>query len=334
MSPAEVARVRKAIISIAKVAVVFAVVFLVLYRRIDLQSLFADMRRVPLPLLLAAWALFGCVFTLNTFRWKQMLAVQSIRASLLNLLDFSLIGLFFNNVMLGSMGGDVVKAYYLARKEAARKEAAVTTVVADRIIAFFSFFLIGIAGLVLNAGSMALRPAFILFIAFFLGIIGVLLLLYQRSWLAAIPLFRSVRRRLPFEKNIRLLYEAFYLYKGHTRRVATAVTVALVSQMTFITTLYVLARAMGIHQVTFRHFLILTPLCSTIFAIPILPSGWGTGEIAFVKLFGLLGVPAASALALDLVMRAMIIAWSLVGGILYARPRWRVPKGDLKTRVN
>ena len=45
---------------------------------------------------------------------------------------------FFNAFLLGSTGGDLLKAYYAARETHHRKTEAVVTVLVDRLIGLFS----------------------------------------------------------------------------------------------------------------------------------------------------------------------------------------------------
>jgi uncharacterized membrane protein YbhN (UPF0104 family) len=101
-------------------------------------------------------------------------------------------------------------------------------------------------------------------------------------------------------------------------------------QLGFVLIYYVIARMLGMTEVSVGQLLLLIPVISTIFAIPVTPSGWGTGEYAFCRLFATLGVPADRALALDLAFRGMSISWGLLGGILYVLPRWRIPAGALE----
>jgi hypothetical protein len=61
-----------------------------------------------------------------------------------------LIAHFFNSFLLGSVGGDVLKAYYVARETHHKKTEAIITVVVDRIIGLFSMLILACIMMLLN----------------------------------------------------------------------------------------------------------------------------------------------------------------------------------------
>ncbi|MEI6634745.1 MAG: lysylphosphatidylglycerol synthase domain-containing protein, partial [Chlamydiota bacterium] len=155
------------------------------------------------------------------------------------------------------------------------------------------------------------------------AICAALALLYSRTLLARVPFAKALLDRMPFRENIRRLYDSLYVYRSHPRVLAKALAISCVMQLIFILIMLGTARALGITGVTYLHLLLLTPLIGTIAAIPLTPSGWGTMEGAFCYFFPAIGVGAEQALALDLVTRVLVISWSLVGGVVYALPRFR-----------
>ncbi|MCX6357197.1 MAG: lysylphosphatidylglycerol synthase domain-containing protein, partial [Candidatus Aureabacteria bacterium] len=168
-----------------------------------------------------------------------------------------------------------------------------------------------------------------IFFAFFACALLFLLLLYSRALIKKIPFLRRLVGRLPFEATILRLYESFYSYRSRPRAVAGALGISCAMQLVGNAIILAIARMLGIREVGYSHLLLLMPLIGTIFAIPVTPSGWGTGELAFCAFLGALGVPYTRAIALDFVMRAMVISWSLLGGALYAMPCWRVSSDEI-----
>src|SRR5581483_2208472 len=93
-----------------------------------------------LPLLLAALALYFGAIILGAVKWQILVKAQAIDTSLGALLSFSLMGLFFGNIMPSNIGGDVVRAYDLARVTQGRAEAAAISVLVDRLMGLCAFF--------------------------------------------------------------------------------------------------------------------------------------------------------------------------------------------------
>src|SRR5579864_2156945 len=96
---------------------------------------------------LVTWTLSGAVF--STMRWRFLLRIPGVRVPVGRSVALQLIAVFFNVVIPGSVGGDVLKGLYVARDEPPEKR---TTIV---LIAFVERFL-GLAGLVALCGLVTL----------------------------------------------------------------------------------------------------------------------------------------------------------------------------------
>jgi len=109
-----------------------------------LRTIALSLRPVPSVL---GFLLFGGIILLSGVRWRILLQAQRITLGIADAVRLVFIGLFFNNIMLGSTGGDVAKAYYITRKTDRKVEGALTVFV-DRLV--------GIVALALIAGAAAL----------------------------------------------------------------------------------------------------------------------------------------------------------------------------------
>ncbi len=97
-----------------------------------------------------AWGLlvaaFGCILgsTLLTFlRWYLLVRAQRFDFRLADAIRLGFLGLLFNYVGPGAVGGDIVKAWFLARQQASRRTVAVTTVLLDRVLGLLALFVLG-----------------------------------------------------------------------------------------------------------------------------------------------------------------------------------------------
>jgi uncharacterized membrane protein YbhN (UPF0104 family) len=59
--------------------------------------------------------LWGLTIVLGAWRWLLVLRSQGLDPGFRRTLEISLVAHFFNSFLLGSAGGDVLKAYYAAR---------------------------------------------------------------------------------------------------------------------------------------------------------------------------------------------------------------------------
>jgi uncharacterized membrane protein YbhN (UPF0104 family) len=56
-------------------------------------------------------------------------------------------------------------------------------------------------------------------------------------------------------------------------------------------------------------------------AVPLLPGGWGLGEVSYAFFLGFLGVPPAEAVAISVLIRSLNASWALPGGFVFLARR-------------
>lgn len=103
----------------------------------------ADLFRQPPRweyLLAAAGLAIGCT-ALQLYRWYLLVRALDLPFSGRGAVRLGLVGYYYNSFLPGSVGGDAVKAFFIAHGRPDRKAAAVATVVADRLIGLFGLIL-------------------------------------------------------------------------------------------------------------------------------------------------------------------------------------------------
>src|SRR5262249_21912408 len=81
-------------------------------------------------------------------RWYLLVRAVGLPFTVTNALRLGMVGYYFNTFLPGSVGGDIVKAAFLAREQS-RRTVAVATVLMDRVLALWAF-----VGYVAVAGSV------------------------------------------------------------------------------------------------------------------------------------------------------------------------------------
>src|SRR5207253_1649802 len=66
-------------------------------------------------------------------RWYFLVRAQDLPFTLPSALRLGLIGFYFNAFLPGAVGGDIIKAAFIAREQS-RRTVAITTVIMDRLI--------------------------------------------------------------------------------------------------------------------------------------------------------------------------------------------------------
>jgi uncharacterized protein (TIRG00374 family) len=125
--------------------------------------------------------------------------------------------------------------------------------------------------------------------------------------------------RLPNERVRRLaagMIDAVRRYSRHHGELVNVLVMSVGVQMVRVIQAWCLGRALGIEAGLVMYFIFI-PIVLLIMLLPITVSGLGTSQGAFGWLFGIIGVPAAEAVALSILFVALGVAGNLPGGVLY-----------------
>lgn len=267
------------------------------------------------------WALL--IFTPTTFvmawRLRCLLATQEISLSYRGALLLTFAGNFFNFAMPGTTGGDLYKAYHIAKRTQKRTEG-ITVVLLDRVVGLISFLLIAAPAIFAARGTEIVgdfgRWVGYLMLALIAG--G---LLFFSKRLRRLVHYDHWLNRLPFADKLRRVDETAFSFRYHRRQAALSLIVTLVNHFCIITAIYFLARSLGIDPIGDRSAseLYLAVLISTVVgylfaAIPISVQGFGLMEAVFLKVMvGGLWCDASTMLVLTLGARLLQVFWSLPG---------------------
>ena len=82
-------------------------------------------------------------YFLGAWQWQRLLQGLEIPFRYGRALNLYFVGLFFNNFLIGSLGGDIVKIYSISRQERRGREGLAATFV-DRFAGFFLMALFAI----------------------------------------------------------------------------------------------------------------------------------------------------------------------------------------------
>jgi uncharacterized protein (TIRG00374 family) len=268
---------------------------------------------------------FGCVLLtilLGVARWRMVLRVQGLELPWGRAAGISFVAQFFNSFLLGSTGGDVIKALYAARETHHKKAEAVVTVFVDRLIGLWAMLLFAVVmmfpNLFLLTRHRQLAAPALLIVLMLGGASGVLGVAFWGGVSKRFPRARHWLRKFPKAELLERSLDScrqFGRSKGFLSRtlgLSILVNLACVLQMT------ALSAGLGA-RVSLLSWMVIVPMIFCISALPITPSGLGVRENLFVLMLAVpeIGVARTTALSLSLLAFAGMLFWSLVGGIVY-----------------
>jgi glycosyltransferase 2 family protein len=265
----------------------------------------------PVFFTLGALAFFSCA-SFAAIRWNYLLRANGIRTSQFETWRLYWVGAFFNNFVPGLTGGDLARAYFIA-KRTGQKTVPILTVLVDRVVGVTALALLSLLVVIFNLDKFSGLAWGSL--AFVLGL----------GLLAALFLSRSVRlfvsRNRFLEKYAKAgflhqLLEAIEAYQSQKTLLLFWLLASVVNHVFSIGFVALIGRAMGLNVPPVTYF-VLVPIIAIASAVPITPSGWGVTEALFDLLFvKFAGLAVGDGASLSALSRVVGVCWSLLGGIL------------------
>jgi len=281
--------------------------------RIHIERFLQTFASARLNYIALALAVYLVAQTVSAVRWAALARPLGIKTPFKDMIQYYLIGMFFNLFAPSTVGGDVSRVYYLVKDEDARANGrAVTTVHAamsvlmDRAIGMVVLVWLGASGLLLfpkYAVPQSVRSAtFLLSLGFLLGAL----------------LMPVLKRFLPEDGHqlVVKLRLAFRSYRLHWRALLAAAVLSLAVHLIQAWMHTVMGQALGL-EVPFSFSLIVYPLVGTFAAIPITLNGLGLREGGYIFLLAVIGIGTEQGIAFGILLFLIVALDSLLGGMLF-----------------
>jgi len=316
-SGARPSALRRALPTLLKV-VVSGVLIALLFSRVDAGRLWETARTAAPVWLSIALAIYLGMILASAWRWGLLLAAQGIRLRFRTLTSSFLVATFFNNFLPSNIGGDVIRVTDTAGP-AGSKTLAATVVLLDRGIGLLGLVLIAALGATAGPRLIAAGPgigAAVLWAAFVGAalVAGLALALPQMLPRLLRPL--RILHKEWVDERLSRLGAALERFRQAPGALAGCFAGAVLVQAALVAYYLAVARSMhipiGVSELAF-----IVPISLIIQMAPISVNGLGVREATFGFYFARLGLPLESALLVSFMGAALIMFFSLSGGITY-----------------
>lgn len=257
--------------------------------------------RLRVDLWLAAVMLYCLAQFASGLRWRVLSRPLGFRQSSWRLTGFYFIGMFFNLLLPTSMGGDVVRAWYLDGGSG-RKRAALLSVLMDRLSGLVVLLALSCLAVLFSPIALPLWVAGCAWAALACFVLG----LATAPRLARLPIFR--------ERYAALCSEVLQSLSGVFR--PATLLLSLLVQSLNIAIVWLVGQATGA-EIPGSYYWIFVPMVTLATLLPVGINGMGIREGATVLFLHPLGVPEATALGLAFLWFSVSTTASLVGGVVY-----------------
>jgi uncharacterized protein (TIRG00374 family) len=298
----------------------------ILFRRMNPERMADALAQIRWEFFLLALALYLSGQLLSALRWQVLLRPLGLAVSYARLVALYLLGMFFNFFLPTVIGGDAVKAYYLAR-ETQDSVRALASVFMDRNTGLGALLLIAFGAAAIGHVSLSERALVVPLGGVLLVYLLLNLLLFAEApYRACLWLLRVVRLRSAVGVVTRA-HAALVAYRSSPASIGKALGLSFVFHLLLIGLNYANARALGV-ALDILALSVFIPIISLLSMLPITMYGLGVREYAFVVLFSSVGLPREASLLLALLWFLVTLLASVPGAFLYVAYRSRPRHGD------
>lgn len=254
----------------------------------------------------------------NALRWKIFLDVQKIETSLSRVTSLFMIGVFFNLLLIGATGGDVVRTAYLVNEQRAKKGAVILTVIADRLIGLlvmipFTFIIVTVRYTWLSQTPIA--KGLLWFLIIFMACST--LVMAAACVISRFRLVHRLPRTMPCRERVVRLAEACDLFGKARWEMLVCYALSFPVFFCVFGAFYCGARAYHAN-VSLLDMSSIMPVVIIVTSFPISFSGMGVREQLFQNLLGdLAHISGEIAVLISLAGFLMYVFWGLVGAVVY-----------------
>ncbi|MDB5049945.1 MAG: hypothetical protein JWO30_3016 [Fibrobacteres bacterium] len=251
-------------------------------------------------------------------RWLLLIRQAGLKAHPGRVFSLQMIGIFFNSLIPGGTGGDLIKGYYLFKEHDDREKAlALTSIAMDRLIGLYGLLCVAMAMTWANYGlwkdSSPLRLNSLFYAGVFLAFTGAIVFFFSpwsRRYLEHPGLHRA-----PGGRFLRSLSDSLLVYRKRPYGLLPPLALGIIVDCGLILLYYFSASSLGLRLSLAVHGFVV-PTLTMINGIPISPSGLGVGEAAGEMIYRNLGVAQGGSEVLALV-HIFILVTSLFGAPFY-----------------
>jgi uncharacterized protein (TIRG00374 family) len=249
-------------------------------------------------------------------RWKIILDESDFRVSFRRLFAIHMVGTFFNNFMPSSIGGDLFKALYIGETRDYGKVMSATLL--TRYLGLSCILILGLFSAPFAAAALRSQPWWKLFtLITATSAVGSVALLFpgvDRFAFSSLRYFRFPERIVKFIDG---LIEPIRAWRGSASSiVSTAILSILFIAIGFSLVTYFSAISIN-EQIPLASIIVIAAISALASALPISVNGLGVTEGTFVYLLGLLGTSHEKGFMLALLLRGMLAAQGVAGGVIY-----------------
>jgi uncharacterized protein (TIRG00374 family) len=263
-------------------------------------------------------------------RWHFLVRAIDLPLRFRDTLRLGFLGYLYNFVLPGGVGGDLVKAGFLARQQPGRRTEAALTVLVDRLIGLYGLFLLATAAILWTGlwRSESANVRFACHVMFWCaGGSTVALAISASPGFSQGPIARWLHGLPRVGTFIERLNRASRMYYRHWAVLPFAVFVTLIAQSLYAIGIWLVACGLLSDAPSLGEHLVVVPMAMITGILPLAPNGLGTFEALMEWMYRQLmgeGAIKGAGLLVSFGYRLITVLIAMVGVVIYWASRQEV----------
>ncbi|MEJ5364723.1 MAG: lysylphosphatidylglycerol synthase transmembrane domain-containing protein [Desulfosoma sp.] len=308
----------KHLISTLRVIVAFILMFLLL-SRVHARAVIASLAGIDPLFIIPLLGISAVMVGISCLKWQLFLKSRQLTVPLLSLINYYLIGYFFNNLLPGSIGGDVLRGYLLGKDRTGHLQSF-TSVFLERLTGLVALLCIGITALIFNMKLVG-EPGIVISIGLMALLFAALISFFVFPGSRTVTL--KILDHLPprwaswSAKHFSRFYDSIAYFKNHRKILSYSMVYSFGFQIMAVVNTLVCCWALGLRPKVVD-VAVVVPIIMLVSIAPISISSLGLWEGAFAYFFVSIGIAPPHAVSVALILRAKNIVLGIFGGVLFA----------------
>jgi len=305
---------KSALGAVLKAAVTVALFFL-LFRKVNFHEFWTTLGQARMDLLVLSFLIYWIGHYICIYRWRMLMRPLMPVPSFGQLFKIYCIGLFFNLAFPTAVGGDVVKFYYAGKPSKLYAQSFAATFL-DRDAGMLAMMIIAFLTTLVHPISIPRIPVSLIILLVSLGFAVANCAIFMPSLHRLCTRLLCNLRMRRIALKIDKISNAFQIMSRERSTLLWSLAISMANQLLFIGVAWIIAEGLLLN-LSIVYFFLFVPVITLISMIPVSLNGMGLREYAFMSLFGAIGVPTASCVALGLLSSFAVILCAIPGGVIY-----------------
>jgi uncharacterized protein (TIRG00374 family) len=296
--------------NLAKFAVRIVITILLFYliaRSVHYEDVVDVIRRLDYLMLIPALVMQLVSSLVAAYRWYLIMRILQFGQTLYYYVASYFKGIFFNQALPTSIGGDAIRVLDAGKLGNGHKEAFYGVFI-DRIVGLSGLVILNLAAILMSPDLLPTSMQWLIALMSLAGILGVIVLLFLRKldWLTRYKITRM------FHHISERMSRVYHSAASSAKQTGLSIIIHLLAMGC----IYLIGRSVGL-DLPFLTFLVLVPPALLLTILPVSLAGWGIRETALIGLFLLINADRAQVLTMSLIYGALVVVSSLPGLYFY-----------------